>query len=81
MRAVGTTDALTLGEKRSRVAAAEAYETPEVVDDDGTFASVAERWRPFRTWVAGLLRATGLSAAAAAPPRLATARAARPPLT
>ncbi|HEV2773750.1 MAG TPA: hypothetical protein VGV57_13160, partial [Thermoleophilaceae bacterium] len=58
LRAVGTTDALPLGEKRGRAAAAEAYGTPEVVDDDGAFAALAERWRPFRTWVAVLLRAT-----------------------
>jgi len=58
LRAVGTTDALPLGEKRSRVAAAKAYGTPEVVDDDGAFVALAERWRPFRTWVVVLLRAT-----------------------
>ncbi|HEV2772316.1 MAG TPA: hypothetical protein VGV57_05740, partial [Thermoleophilaceae bacterium] len=41
LRAVGTTDALPLGEKRGRAAAAEAYGTPEVVDDDGAFAALA----------------------------------------
>ena len=35
LRAVGTTDALPLGEKRGRAVAAEAYGTPEVVDDEG----------------------------------------------
>jgi DNA-3-methyladenine glycosylase II len=58
LRAVGTTDALTLGEKRGRAAAAEAYGAPAAVDDDGAFLALAERWRPFRTWVAVLLRAT-----------------------
>ena len=53
------TDALTLGEKRGRLAAADAYGAPEVVDDDGAFLALAERWRLFRTWVAVLLRATG----------------------
>lgn len=59
LRAVGTTDALPRGEKRARQAAAEAYGAPEVVDDDGAFLALAERWRPFRTWVAVLLRGTG----------------------
>lgn len=58
LRAVGTTDALPLGEKRGRLAAAEAYGAPEVVVDDVAFVALAERWRPFRTWVAVLLRAT-----------------------
>ena len=58
LRAVGTTDALALGEKRGWVAAAEAYGAPEVVEDDAAFLGLAERWRPFRTWVAVLLRAT-----------------------
>ena len=58
LRAVGTTDVLTLAEQRVRAAAAEAYEAPEVTDDDEAFLALAERWRPFRTWVAVLLRAT-----------------------
>lgn len=58
LRAVGTTDAQGLGEKRGRLAAAEAYGAPEVVDDDAAFVALAERWRPFRTWVGVLLRAT-----------------------
>ncbi len=58
LRAVGTTDALTFGEKRGRAAAAEAYGEPHVADDDDAFVALAERWRPFRTWVAVLLRAT-----------------------
>lgn len=58
LRAIGTTDALALGEKRGRLAAAEAYGRPEVVDDDEAYIALAERRRPFRTWVAVLLRAT-----------------------
>ncbi len=59
LRAVGTTDALALAEKRSRQRAAELYGTPEVIEDDDAFLALAERWRPFRTWATVLLRATG----------------------
>lgn len=58
LRAVGTTDALILAEKRVRAAAAAAYDAPEVVEDDAAFSSLAEGWRPFRTWVSVLMRAT-----------------------
>ncbi|MDQ3090340.1 MAG: DNA-3-methyladenine glycosylase 2 family protein [Actinomycetota bacterium] len=58
LRAVGTTDVVTLAEQRVRVAAGEAYGTPEVAEDDEAFLALAERWRPFRTWVAVMLRAT-----------------------
>lgn len=54
----GATDPLTLGEKRGRVDAAEAYETPEVGRRRWSVCRPGERWRPFRTWVAVLLRAT-----------------------
>jgi DNA-3-methyladenine glycosylase II len=58
LRAVGTTDVLMLEEPRLRRAAASAYGSPEVVEDDEAFVALAERWRPFRTWVTVLLRAT-----------------------
>ncbi len=57
LRAVGTTDALPRAEKRTRQTA-EAYGAADVVDDDAAFVALAERWRPFRTWVSVLLRAT-----------------------
>jgi len=59
LRAVGPTDAVTPDEPRMRVKAAERYEAPEVVEDDDAFLALAERWRPFRTWVTVLLRAAG----------------------
>jgi DNA-3-methyladenine glycosylase II len=59
LRAVGPTDVLTLHEPRVRATAAEHYGAPEVVDDEGAFAALAERWRPFRTWATVLLRAAG----------------------
>lgn len=59
LRAVGTTDVLMLAEQRLRRAAATAYGDPTVIEDDEAFTALAERWRPFRTWVTVLLRATG----------------------
>jgi DNA-3-methyladenine glycosylase II len=59
LRAVGTTDAVTLGEKLGRQRAAEAYDAPEVAEDDAAFLALAEGWRPYRTWVSVLLRAAG----------------------
>ncbi len=59
LRAVGTTDVLTLAEKQSRKRAAELYGAPEIVEDDDALVALAERWRPFRTWVTVLLRAAG----------------------
>lgn len=59
LRAVGTTDAVTLAEKLGRQRAAAAYDAPEVIEDDAAYLALAERWRPFRTWVSVLLRATG----------------------
>ena len=58
LRAVGPTDALTLGEPRMRRAAARAYDRPELERDDDAFVALAETWRPYRTWVSVLLRAT-----------------------
>lgn len=58
LRAVGPTDALAPGEPRMRRAAAAAYGRSEMEGDDGAFLALAETWRPFRTWVSVLLRAT-----------------------
>ncbi len=57
LRAVGPTDVIPLGEPRLRAAAAAHYQAPEIVSDDDAFVTLAERWRPFRTWVGVLLRA------------------------
>lgn len=59
LRAVGPTDGLTLHEPRVRAKAAEHYGAPEAVSDDDAFLALAERWRPFRTWVSVLMRAAG----------------------
>jgi DNA-3-methyladenine glycosylase II len=56
LRAVGTTDVLAAGEPRVRARAAERY---GIADDADAFSALAERWRPFRTWVSVLLRAAG----------------------
>ncbi len=66
LRAVGPTDVLTHAEPRLRAAAAAAYAAPEVTADDDAFAALAERWRPFRTWVSVLLRAAGTPSVARA---------------
>jgi DNA-3-methyladenine glycosylase II len=58
LRAVGPTDELTLGEPRMRRAAAWAYDRPELERDDDALVALAETWRPYRTWVSVLLRAT-----------------------
>jgi DNA-3-methyladenine glycosylase II len=52
LRAVGTTDVLATGEPRLRGRVEELY-------DGAALEDVAERWRPFRTWVSVLLRAGG----------------------
>ena len=59
LRAVGPTDALAPGEPRLRRKVAELYGRPEVAEDDGAFAELAEGWRPWRTWTSVLLRAPG----------------------
>ena len=59
LRAVGTTDRATLVESGARRRAADAYGRPEVAEDDAAYLELAEGWRPFRTWAALLLRATG----------------------
>jgi DNA-3-methyladenine glycosylase II len=59
LRAVGTTDRVTLVEPAGRRRAAAVYGLPAVGEDDAAYLELAERWRPFRTWAAVLLRATG----------------------
>ena len=49
LRAVGTTDVLAQGEPRLKKAVEKRYGKP--------LESVAEAWRPFRTWVSVLMRA------------------------
>jgi DNA-3-methyladenine glycosylase II len=57
LRAVGPTDEIALAEPRVRAAAAAHYQAREVISDDDAFLAMSARWRPFRTWVAVLLRA------------------------
>jgi DNA-3-methyladenine glycosylase II len=59
LRAVGPTDAVAVGVGPVREAAARAYDAPRVREDDDAFLALAGRWRPYRTWVAVLLRAAG----------------------
>lgn len=54
VRAVGFTDALARDEPRSRRAAAQLHGLDEL--DAERFATLAEAWRPFRTWATVLLR-------------------------
>jgi DNA-3-methyladenine glycosylase II len=58
IRALGPADALVLGEARMRKALAAAYDRPELERDDAAVIALADSWRPYRTWVAVLLRAT-----------------------
>ena len=59
VRGMGLTDAITMREPRLREKAAALYGRPEVVDDDEAFVALADRWRPWRTWVGVLIRAAG----------------------
>jgi DNA-3-methyladenine glycosylase II len=58
LRAVGPTDALAPAEPRLRAAVAAAYGRTELESDDDAFVALAESWRPYRTWVSVLMRAT-----------------------
>jgi DNA-3-methyladenine glycosylase II len=58
LRGVGPTDGVAPGEPRMRRAVAAAYARPELERDDDAFVALAETWRPFRTWVSVLMRAT-----------------------
>ena len=55
VRGAGTTDALPVGEPRVRQAAAHWYGLEEAPSEE-ELATLAEHWRPFRTWAAVLLR-------------------------
>lgn len=57
IRGAGDPDALPLHEQRLARATRAAYDLP----DDADIEPVAERWRPYRAWVALLLR-SGLEA-------------------
>ncbi|HWI01541.1 MAG TPA: hypothetical protein VNT27_14535 [Propionibacteriaceae bacterium] len=63
IRACGHADVLPLDETMSRSAAAELYGWRSDPTDE-EYATFAERWRPFRTWAAVMIRAVG--------PRLST---------
>ena len=56
IRACGHADALPVGENHARSAAQAAYGIDHELSD-AEFTDLAERWRPFRTWVAVMLRA------------------------
>jgi DNA-3-methyladenine glycosylase II len=56
IRACGHADAPSLGEPRSRAAIQHAYGIDHELSDAELLA-LAETWRPFRTWVAVMMRA------------------------
>lgn len=58
LRASGVSDALTLDEPRLRSYLRHYYALPDE-PDDATVQRIAEPWRPFRTWAAVLIRASG----------------------
>jgi DNA-3-methyladenine glycosylase II len=63
IRGCGPTDLLPLSEPALHTAVAQAYGL-RGEPDDATVAAIAERWRPFRTWVSVLLISHGFRAAA-----------------
>jgi DNA-3-methyladenine glycosylase II len=56
IRGAGAADAPATFEPRVRAATAERYGDPTLAEPDA-FAAFAERWRPWRSWAAFLLRA------------------------
>jgi DNA-3-methyladenine glycosylase II len=62
IRACGHADAPTLGEPRSRAAIEQAYGIDHELGDEELLA-LAERWRPFRTWISVMMRALSADAA------------------
>ena len=60
LRASGVSDALILDEPRLRSYVRHYYGLPDE-PDDAAVRRIAERWRPFRTWAAVLIRASGES--------------------
>jgi len=63
IRAFGHADAPTLGEPRSRAAIQQPYGIDHELGDAEMLA-LAESWRPFRTWVAVMMRALSPSGTA-----------------
>jgi DNA-3-methyladenine glycosylase II len=55
VRAAGARDELPAGEPRFREAVRDAYGLDEV-PDEATVSALAEGWRPYRSWVAALIR-------------------------
>jgi DNA-3-methyladenine glycosylase II len=62
IRACGHADAPTLGEPRSRAAIEQAYGIDHELADEELLA-LAEKWRPFRTWISVMMRALSTDAA------------------
>jgi DNA-3-methyladenine glycosylase II len=62
IRACGHADAPTLSEPRSRAAIEQAYGIDHELGDEELLA-LAERWRPFRTWISVMMRALSTDAA------------------
>jgi DNA-3-methyladenine glycosylase II len=62
IRACGHADAPTLGEPRSRATIEQAYGIDHELGDEELLA-LAERWRPFRTWISVMMRALSTDAA------------------
>jgi len=58
LRASGVSDGLTLDEPRLRSYLRHYYELPDE-PDDAELRRISEPWRPFRTWAAVLIRASG----------------------
>jgi DNA-3-methyladenine glycosylase II len=59
LRAAGVSDVLTFGEPRLAGYVAHFYGTGAAAASPEELARIAERWRPFRTWAAVLIRAAG----------------------
>lgn len=58
IRACGLADVLSTAESHSREAVVRLYGLDHDLSPS-EYASFAERWRPFRTWAAVMLRAVG----------------------
>jgi DNA-3-methyladenine glycosylase II len=58
VRALGHADVLALEEPKAREAVRQRYGVDHELSD-AELAEIAERWRPFRTWVTVMLRALG----------------------
>lgn len=58
LRSTGVCDELPTGEPRLRTLVERAYQLAEP-PDEAELTAIAENWRPYRTWVAALLRMSG----------------------